>query len=73
MKKFFAVCVDILISFMGFGYIIGLITGQTSSSGFKLSGLPALFLLVLIFAYFFLSKKYFGGTLGQKIFGLKKD
>lgn len=70
MKKFFALVIDIFISFGIIGYLIGSLTGQTTENGFKLNGLPAVILIVEIILYFVLSKKLFGKTIGQKILGI---
>ncbi len=56
----------ITVFFLG-GYIIGLLTGQATEGGFKLSGWPALLLFVVIVAYFTLSGRLFGGTFWQRI------
>jgi len=54
------------VFFLG-GYVIGKITGETTSEGFKLTGMPALVLFAVIAIYFYLGWKKLGGTLWQRI------
>jgi hypothetical protein len=62
---------DFLTVFFIGGYVIGSLTGETTADGFKLSGLPALVLLVLIVAYFYFGWKVLGGTIWQRIFSAR--
>ena len=62
---------DFLTVFFVGGYVIGSLTGETTADGFKLSGLPALVLLVLIVAYFYFGWKVLGGTIWQRIFSAR--
>lgn len=59
---------DFLTVFFVGGYVIGKLTGETTSEGFNLTGGAALALFVLIVAYFYLGWKKLGGTIWQRIF-----
>ena len=72
-KKVLAFCVDFLGSFIIFGSIIAYFSGDMTSQGFHLEGMPALLLFLLVITYFVVMKKYFGRTLGKKIFGIAKS
>ncbi|HKU06736.1 MAG TPA: hypothetical protein VJR30_11770 [Bradyrhizobium sp.] len=58
---------DFLTVFFVGGYVIGALTGNLTSDGFKLSGWPALLLFALIVLYFYLGWKQLGGTIWQRI------
>lgn len=72
-KKVLAFLLDFFGSFWIFGLIIGWLTGNLTEGGFKLEGAPALLLFALMIAYFVLMNKYCGGTLGKRIFKIKKE
>ncbi|MEN3929620.1 hypothetical protein WJT86_00930 [Microvirga sp. W0021] len=57
---------DFLTAFAVMGYLIGLISGQTTENGFSLSGGPALILFILIIAYFVIGNRT-GGTIWKRI------
>ena len=58
---------DLIGSFFVFGYLIAMVTGDTTTDGFALSGLPALILLGLVIAYM-VAMPRFGGRLFQRLF-----
>ena len=58
---------DFFTAFFVFGYLVGSVTGETTDGGFELNGVSALVAFALIVAYFWLGRKYFGGTLWQRI------
>ncbi|WP_339694768.1 hypothetical protein [Celeribacter baekdonensis] len=62
-----AAILDFLTAFFVLGFVIASLFGGITESGFQLSGLPALLLFGLIFAYFWAGKRYFGGTLWKRI------
>jgi uncharacterized RDD family membrane protein YckC len=62
---------DFLTVFLVGGYVIGKFTGETTDDGFRLDGVPALILFVLIVLYFYLGWKKLGGTLWQRILGAR--
>lgn len=66
-RKVSAAVLDFLTIFFAGGYVIGALTGNLTSDGFELEGLPALFLFALTVAYFVVGHKYAGGTLWQRI------
>jgi hypothetical protein len=66
-RKVLAALLDFVMVFFGGGYAIGYWTGNVTSEGFKLEGLPALILLTLLIVYFVAGSKYLGGTIWQRI------
>jgi uncharacterized RDD family membrane protein YckC len=70
LKKIIAFIIDVLIAFVGLGYIIALIFGGVREDGFSLQGPTAFILFALVIAYYVLCKKYLGQTLGRKIMGI---
>lgn len=66
-RKVLAALLDFVTVFFGGGYAIGYLTGNVTSEGFKLEGLPALILLTLLVVYFVAGSKYLGGTIWQRI------
>ena len=52
--------------------MISKIFGGATSTGFELEGGSALLLFGLVIAYFVGTKKFIGGTLGQKLLGVGK-
>ncbi len=69
-KKVIAFFIDLLGTFIIFGYVIALITGNTTDEGFQLNGLPAFVLFASIIGYFIAMNKFAGGTLGKKLLGI---
>lgn len=65
-----AAILDFLLVFLGAGYAIALITGDTTDSGFELSGAPALVLFALVALYFVVFNRYLGGTLFKRLLGI---
>ena len=65
-RKVLAAFLDALTVFIGGGFIIASLTGDTTESGFQLEGGPALILFAVIAAYFILLPKV-GGTIWQRI------
>lgn len=68
-KVVVAFILDLLTSFVLFGYLIALVTGDTTESGFQLTGLPALAAFAAIIAYMVLMPRV-GGRFWQRIFGV---
>jgi hypothetical protein len=66
-----AFVLDLLTSFFVFGYIIAKLTGNTTDGGFELNGMPAIILFVVVIAYFIIGRKFLGGTLWQRILGVR--
>jgi hypothetical protein len=69
-KRVIASILDFFTAFFVFGMAIGYFTGQTTSGGFNLTGWSALLLFVLVVVYFFVGRRYLGGTLWDRIFGI---
>ncbi len=61
-KVVVAFILDLLTSFILFGYLIAKLTGNTTEGGFELNGLPALVLFAAVIAYMWLMPR-FGGRL----------
>ncbi|AKI00617.1 hypothetical protein IMCC20628_01911 [Hoeflea sp. IMCC20628] len=62
-----AAVLDFCTAFFGFGYLVGLVSGEATYGGFQLSGFSALVAVGLIVVYFWIGSKYFGGTVWQWI------
>lgn len=60
---------DLLMSFLVFGYLIGLVFGGATDSGFQLEGGPALLLFAAIVGYFVIFNRFLGGTIWKRILG----
>jgi hypothetical protein len=62
---------DFITVFFGGGYLIAMLTGDTTEGGFALSGFPAIVLFALVTAYF-VAGRYYGGTIWQRILGTRR-
>ncbi|HLN37323.1 MAG TPA: hypothetical protein VK337_06035 [Xanthobacteraceae bacterium] len=71
-KRVTAAVLDFFTVFFVCGYALASITGGVNSNGFKVTGAPALGLLALIVLYFYVLRTYAGGTLWDRIFGIKR-
>jgi hypothetical protein len=69
-KRVVAAILDFITAFFVLGMAVAYATGGTTAAGFSLSGLPALILFALIAAYFFVGRRYLGGTLWDRILGI---
>jgi uncharacterized RDD family membrane protein YckC len=73
-RRVLATIVDAIVLSVFF-WIMSLLFGTTTAEGaqvgFSLSGLPALFSFVVVFAYFMLLEGYLGQTLGKMLLGIK--
>jgi uncharacterized membrane protein YoaK (UPF0700 family) len=58
---------DFLTIFFAGGYVIGALTGNLTSEGFKLDGWPALLLFAVTVLYFYLGWHKLDGTIWQRI------
>ena len=67
-----AAILDFMLAFVVIGTIIAKLTGNMDGIGWDLTGTPALTLLALIFAYFVIGNRFFGGTLFKHLFGTAK-
>ena len=71
LRIVFAAILDFFTVFLVGGYVIAKMTGNTTEGGFSLEGGPALMLFGLIIVYFVVLGKYAGGTIWQRILGVK--
>lgn len=62
-----AFILDLIVSFFVIGWIIALIFGGTTETGFSLSGLPAILAIALWITYMVVMPR-FGGRLFQRLF-----
>jgi hypothetical protein len=69
-KRVTASILDFLTVFFVGGYLIASLTGSKTSSGFKLDGWPALVLFALVALYFVIGRRFAGGTLWDRAFGI---
>ncbi len=69
-KRGRAAILDFFTVFIGGGYVIARLTGHLTDSGFDLSGWTALALFALVVVYFFVGRRYVGGTLWDRILGI---
>jgi hypothetical protein len=67
-KRVLASILDFITVFAVGGYIIGHATGTNSEDGFSLDGAPALLLFAMIVIYFFVCRRFLGGSLWDRIF-----
>jgi hypothetical protein len=68
-KVVLAALLDFALVFALGGYLVALLTGSVTETGFQLTGGPALLWLVLAVGYFWGLKRA-GGTLFQRLFGI---
>lgn len=66
-RKILAAILDFITAFALFGYLVAKATGNTTDSGFKLDGTPALIMFALVIAYFVIGRRFLGGTIWQRI------
>ena len=71
-KRVIASILDFLTIFFAAGYVIASVTGDTTSGGFQLNGLPALILFAVVVAYFYICRRHLGGTLWDRIFRIQR-
>lgn len=69
-KRVAAPILDWITVFAVGGYLIGAATGGLEPGGFKLDGWPALLLLAIVIAYFYVGRRIAGGTLWDRFFGI---
>jgi protein-S-isoprenylcysteine O-methyltransferase Ste14 len=66
-RRALAGILDFMTVFFVGGSIIAKLSGQTTSNGFSLTGVPALILLATIILYFYFGWNRLGGTIWQRI------
>lgn len=65
-RRVLAGILDFLTAFVGFGSLIALATGDLTSTGFQLEGLPAAFLFALVILYFVVGRRV-GGPIWRRV------
>jgi hypothetical protein len=70
-RKVFAAILDFLFVFFIASYAVATMTGNTTDEGFDLKGGPAFILFAIIILYFVIFTKYLGGTLWQRLLGVR--
>ena len=69
-KRILAPILDWIMLFSVGGSLIGAVTGGLEPGGFDLKGWPAVLLLVIVIAYFYVGRRVAGGTLWDRFFGI---
>ncbi len=69
-KRGTAATLDLITAFLGFGWLIAYFTDNTKGQYFHLDNSLALLGLVVTVAYFFIGRRYCGGTLWDRILGI---
>ncbi len=62
-----AIALDIIMLFVGGGYLVAVATGNLTEGGFSLDNWSAALWLALMVTYFWVLTKYLGGTIWQRI------
>lgn len=70
-RKVFAAILDFIFVMVIAGYAIGYMTGNVSDEGFELKGGPAFLLFATIILYFVIFTRYLGGTVWQRLLGVR--
>jgi hypothetical protein len=70
-RKVFAGILDFIIVLLIGGYAIAYLTGNTTEEGFDLKGGPAFILFAIIVLYFVVFTRYLGGTVWQRLLGVR--
>jgi hypothetical protein len=69
-KRGVAATLDFFTAFFLSGWVIGHFTGNTTDKGLNLNGGPAFLLFAVVVAYFFIGRRYAGGTLWDRTLGI---
>jgi hypothetical protein len=70
-RKIAAAALDFFFAFFVAGFFVGYLTGNLTKDGFELTGVPALVVLAAIALYFVVFAKFLGGTLWQRVLGVR--
>ena len=65
-RRVLAAILDFLTAFVGFGALIAALTGDLTSTGFQLQGVPALIAIVLVISYFVVGRRL-GGPIWRRL------
>ena len=66
-----AAVLDFIFVFAIAGYAVGYTTGNLTDGGFELKGGPALIVFAAIALYFVVFIKFLGGTVWQRVLGVR--
>jgi hypothetical protein len=72
-RKVLAAVLDTLFVFFITGFAVGYLTGNLTDGGhgFELKGTPALIVLFVVGGYFAVFTKFLGGTVWQRVLGVR--
>jgi len=70
-RKVVAAILDFIFVLFVVGYGIGYMTGNLTDEGFNLQGAPAFIAFAIIVLYFIVFTRYLGGTLFQRLLGVR--
>ncbi len=70
-QRIVAGTIDNILAFLVIGFLVALVTGNTTTDGFSLTGAPAFFAFLLISVYFVVAQGKSGTTLGKMLLGMK--
>lgn len=70
-RKVGAAALDFFFAFFISGYAVGYLTGNLTNGGFELKGAPALVVFAAIALYFVIFTRFLGGTVWQRVFGIR--
>ena len=70
-RKVLAAVLDVIMVFVAVGYAVAYMTGNLKDGGFELNGGPAFIVFAAIAAYFVVFVKFLGGTLWQRVLGVR--
>jgi uncharacterized RDD family membrane protein YckC len=69
-RRALAAVVDVVLLF-ALGWVIAVLTGNTTDGGFSLEGAPAVLLFLLWFGYFVVTELTLGASLGKRVAGVR--
>jgi hypothetical protein len=70
-RKVGAAILDFIFVFAIAGYAIAKATGNVGEEGFELTGAPAFLLFAIVILYFVVFTRFLGGTLWQRLLGVR--
>ena len=70
-RKVVAAALDFVFAFLVAGFAVGYLTGNLTNDGFELKGGPALIVFAAIALYFVIFAKFLGGTIWQRVLGVR--
>ena len=65
-RRVLAGILDFFTAFVGIGFLIAALTGDLTSHGFRLEGVPALIMFVLVILYFVVGRRL-GGPIWRRL------